>query len=481
MKKLLTTLLLAAASTQCFAQITWGTPATVYTGSGSNLHQRIALNRAGNPVVLWGKTDSRAYVSTWTGSAFTAPTAVNGSLTVFAQSWAGPDLAAYGDTMYVSMKVTPENVNTNYSYLAHSYNGGSTFSAPVRVDNIDTSLSRFPIVTTTSNGNPLVAFMKFNSVLGDAHYAVSRSTDYGMTFTSDVRASGAAGTVCDCCPATIISSGSKAIMLFRNNLSNIRDIWAGVSPDGGATFPTTMSADNTNWNITSCPASGPDGFVIGDSIYSVFYSAATGTSLAYLSRTSMSTGFSATAPFTGTFSGLLSQNYPRVANAGNSAAAVWLQNTSSGNGIAFAFTSNISAGFPGYSAVPSATGSGIMNADVAMSPGVIHVVWQDNNTNKVMYVKGTYPATTSVTTTTPKQLIEIYPNPASKSFSINIASLNGLSYCYLTDMTGRQIPLKAAINSTTATCSLSGIARGNYFFVAADNDGKGYFSKLIVE
>jgi hypothetical protein len=195
----------------------------------------------------------------------------------------------------------------------------------------------------------------------------------------------------------------------------------------------------------------------------------------------MSTGFSATAPFTGTFSGLLSQNYPRVANAGNSAAAVWLQNTSSGNGIAFAFTSNISAGFPGYSAVPSATGSGIMNADVAMSPGVIHVVWQDNNTNKVMYVKGTYPATTSVTTTTPKQLIEIYPNPASKSFSINIASLNGLSYCYLTDMTGRQIPLKAAINSTTATCSLSGIARGNYFFVAADNDGKGYFSKLIVE
>ena len=482
--KQLFTILIMFGSFQAFSQtITWGTPITVTTGTGSNLHPRIKLNRSGNPYILWGKTDTRTYFSKWNGTAFTTPIVPSGSLTIFAQSWAGPDLAALGDTVYVSMKVTPETSNTNYCYLAHSYNGGSSFSPPVRIDNIDTNTSRFPIVTTTANGNPLIAFMKFNAaLLSNAHYVVSRSTDYGLTFSADTPASrSVGGEVCNCCPSTIISSGSTAIMLYRNNLSNLRDMWAGISNDGGISFTNHLTVDNTNWNISSCPASGPNGFVIGDSIYTVFMSGATGTSLAYMSRTSISGLSSATAAITGTFAGLSSQNYPRIANAGNAATVVWVQNTTSGQSIVYSFINNISSGFSGYTTVTGATGSGIMNADVAMTPGAIHIVWEDDNTGKVMYVKGTYTVPTSVLPLANKQLIEVYPNPANDNFNVVLTNINNISYCYLTDNMGRNIELKPAIKNGKATFSLNGVAKGSYYFIMSDNTGKNYYSKLIVQ
>ena len=482
MKQFFFSLFLIAANFSGFSQtITWGTPTAVYSVSGSNLHPRIALNRSGNPYVLWGETDTRAYFSKWNGTSFTAPVVPSGSLTVFAQSWAGPAMAAYGDTVYVSMQVTPECVSTAYPYLAHSYDGGATFSMPVRMDNIDTNNSRFPIVTTTANGNPMTAFMKFNASCGNAHYVVSRSTDYGVSFSSDTVASGAAGMVCDCCPATILSTSSNAIMLFRNNLTNIRDMWTGISADGGVTFPNHMAVDNTNWNISSCPASGPDGFVIGDSIYTVFMSGGSGTSMVYLSRSSISGMTSSTAAITGMFAGLSSQNYPRIAHAANAAAVVWVQNTSSGNSIVYSFTNNISHGFSGYTTVTGATGSGVMNADIAITANAIHIVWEDDNTGKIMYLKGTYTGTTAIEQATEKELIAVYPNPASENFTVSLKGISNISYCYLTDNMGRKIALKPVVKNGIAVFPLKGIAKGGYYFIMVDDAGKNYYSKLTVE
>ncbi len=482
MKYFFTLCFAVAFSVPSFAQITWGTPITVTSsGTGSNLHPRIALNRSGDPYIVWGKTDTIAYFTKWNGTSFNPPSVPSGAHKVFAQSWAGPDLAAYGDTVYISMKVTPEGTITNYSYLAHSYDGGTTFSAPVRVDNIDTNISRFPTVTANATGNPVVAFMKFNASFNNAQYVVSRSTDGGATFSADVLASAGTNEVCNCCPATMLSSGSDIIVLYRNNATNIRDSWAAVSTTGGATFPSRMNIDNNNWLKTSCPASGPDGFVIGDSIYSVFMSGDT-PPLVYYSRSSISAMSSAsTTPLTGTVTGLLSQNYPRTANCGNVASAVWVQNVSSGKYIAFTFTNNITAGgFPPYSALSFATGTGIMNADVAMSPGAVHIVWEDDNTGKVMYLKGTYTVTTSVSQATSKEIIDLFPNPAKEEFTIILNKIN-ISSSYLVDMSGSRIDVVPIVNNGKASFSVQGIAKGNYYFVMNDESGKNYYSKLVLQ
>jgi hypothetical protein len=482
MKKMVTLLFVIACSFHGFSQISWGTPVAVYSvDANHNNHPRIALNRAGDPYIIFGQTDTRVYFTKWNGTAFTTPSVASGSLTVFSQSWAGPDIAAYGDTVYVSMKVTPEGTSSNYGYLAHSYDGGSTFSMPVRIDNIGANLSRFPIVTTTSNGNPLVAFMKFIPSMRNAQYAVARSTDYGMSFTAEAIASGTTDSVCDCCPASVISSGSNAIMLYRKNVngvSDIRDIWTGISNDGGMTFTSHMDVDNNNWIKTSCPASGPDGFVLGDTIYSVFMSR--DTSMVYFSKSSISGMVSSTTPLTGYFAGLNKQDYPRIANSSAAAMALWVQTMGASKSIVYSFTNRIASGFSGYTALAGASGSGIMDADVAMAPGAIHIVWEDDNTGKVMYVKGTYTVMPSDIPAVTRELIEVYPNPAGNNFTVSLDNISKISYSYLVDITGRHIELVPSVKNGKAVFSVNSIAKGNYYFVLSDDAGKQYYSKVVL-
>ncbi len=483
MKPILCTILAFALGAQCDAQtITWGTPIAVSGSATGNLHPRIQLNRAGNPVVLWGLTDLYAYVSRWNGTGFTTPLGVNSwTLPVFAQSWAGPDMASFGDTIYVAMKRTPETDATHYSYLAHSYDGGATFSAPVRVDNIDSNFSRFVTVTTNAAGNPLVAFMKFDTAFMNPHYVVCRSSDYGATFSTDVLASGSAGEVCDCCPASIISSGSRAVMLFRNNLSNIRDTWAGVSTDGGATFSGTMAVDNNNWSVMSCPASGPDGVIIGDTVYSVSMSQSSGRVVSYISKASLSAlATASTQPIAGTTTGFTQQNYPRIANAGNAAMAVWKQVSGGATMICGQLTENIHSGFSGFDTI--AIGSGLQNADVAMTPGVIHVVYEDDGTGKLMYIKGTYPVSgLTVETTAHQQRIELYPNPTINSFYVDTRTTGTITHSYIVGPDGRRMEVTPIVTGTTAQFSTENLSPGVYYVTFNTEKGIVFNGKIAVK
>lgn len=240
----------------------------ISTNTYGNMHPRITLDGAGNTLVVWGRmSDESVFFSRWNGTMFTTPIKLNPSwMKVATASWMGPNIASKGDTVYVVVKRSPEVSDTNHIYIIRSFNGGVSFSSPVRVSFIADSISRFPTVTIDATGNPIVAFMKFNSSLLDSRWVVTKSTDYGATFSTDVKASGYNGPtngVCDCCPGAIVTSKNVSTMLYRDNLNNIRDIWTGVSTNNNANFYGGFKVDNNNWMITSCPSSGPDGVIIG--------------------------------------------------------------------------------------------------------------------------------------------------------------------------------------------------------------------------
>ena len=179
--------------------IIWDQTIDVASSQFSNMHPRIEVDGAGKPLIIWGNSNSQqVFFTRLNGNGFASPKKLNpDTIPVFAASWAGPDLAANGDTVYVVFKETPEHENG--IYLVHSEDGGLTFSAPQRVEAIGDSLSRFPAVSTDVNGNPLVAFMKFNPGWGDARYVLAKSEDLGITFSPDVMGSGfSGGDVCDC-------------------------------------------------------------------------------------------------------------------------------------------------------------------------------------------------------------------------------------------------------------------------------------------
>ncbi len=458
--------------------ITWTMGMNISTNTYSNMHPRMALDSLGNPLVVWGKmSNESAYFSKWNGTAFTTPVKLNPSwMTIATASWQSADIAAHGDTVYVVVKRTPETNDTNRIFIFTSFNGGNSFNTPVELGFIADSISRFPTVTTDATGNPIVAYMKFNASFMDSRWVVAKSTDYGNTFSTDVKASGwgSSTEVCDCCPAAIVSSSNKSAILYRDNNSNIRDIWTGISNNDAASFSTGFEVDNNNWMVMSCPSSGPDGVIIGDTLYSTFMSSGSGNYRTYFSKSSISTGaIGSFSNLTGAIPGLSQQNYPRIETDGNAMAIVWKQTVSGVAQLPILFTNNISNGFPAsYDTVDL---DNITNADVAMKNGKIYVVWQDDATGTVKYRRGTYTPMSTGINKEFENNFSIFPNPATDKLNI-ISPDNKIFSLNILNSFGENI------YSTKATSNLqietSSFASGLYF-IQVNSQNKLFTQKFI--
>lgn len=221
-------------------------------------------------------------------------------------------------------------------------------------------------------------------------------------------------------------------MIYRDNNNDIRDSWAGISNNQGISFTGGMNVDMNNWVINYCPATGPDGVIIGDTLHSVFMSEASGTSKVYRSASSISNLTSQTSQLlTGNIAGLNMQNYPRIDRNGSAIAIVWKQNVNGLDQLPILFTNNISSRFPvNYDLVDL---NDITNADVALSNGNIYVVWEDDNSGTVKFRKGTHTPATSLNDLT-ANLLSIYPNPSSGL--INISSSDIIIGIRITRLTG---------------------------------------------
>lgn len=432
--------------------ITWDAGSDVATSTYENLHPRIVTNGSGNAIVIWGRSsDESVFISRFEGSSFTMPVKLNPSwLTVATASWMGPDIAAKGDTLYVVMKQTPEAEITSHIYMVSSFNGGITFSDPVQVNFIADSISRFPTVTVDELGNPIIGFMKFDPGFGNARWVVTRSNDFGNTFSPDVLASGWSGTgaaVCDCCPGSITSSLNTVAMQYRDNLNNLRDSWAGISTDGGDFFTKGIPIDQNNWMINICPSTGPDGVIIGDTLYSTFMNGGGGMDLSYFSKASL---FSPTGaegiPLTGMIPGLSSQNYPRIANWGNAFAIAWKQHVNGDDQLALRFSNNLYNGLPeGFDTVDVGN---ITNTDLALTDGNIFVVWEDDDLGTVGFRQGTFTTPTSISETQLGKILSVFPNPASEIITIEFAAYSTEeSEFTISDLRGKKI-LSTSVSMT---------------------------------
>lgn len=403
------------------AQITWNMGMNISANTYGNMHPRMTLDGLGNPLVIWGKmSEQSVYFSKWTGTMFTTPIKLNPAwMTIATASWQSADIASFGDTVYVVVKRTPESLDTNRIFIFTSFNGGNSFNTPVELGFIADSISRFPTVTTDATGNPIVAYMKFNNSFMDSRWVVSKSNDLGNTFLTDVKASGWGNSaeVCDCCPGAIVSDGNKTAMIYRDNNSNIRDIWTGISNNNAATFSSGFELDNNNWMVMSCPSSGPDGVIIGDTLYSTFMSMGSGASRSYFSKSSISSGVvSSMSNLTGSIAGLSQQNYPRIATDGTAMAIVWKQIVSSMSQLPILFTNDIANGF--QTAYDTVDLDNITNADISMSNGKLFVVWQDDVSGTVKYRMGTYNQSNVGINETNAVSFSLYPNPASSTLTL---------------------------------------------------------------
>ena len=474
MKKILL-IIFASISTIAFAQnnITWNMGMNISTNTYGNMHPRMALDGAGNPMVIWGRmSDESVFFSKWNGTMFTVPVKLNPSwLTVATAGWMGPDIASKGDTVYVVVKRTPEISDTNRIFILSSFNGGLSFNTPVELAFIADSLSRFPTVTVDDTGNPVIAYMKFNSSFLESRWVVTKSTDYGNTFSTDVKASGwgSSAEVCDCCPGAIVSTGNISAMLYRDNNSNIRDIWTGISTNNNSSFTSGFNVDNNNWMLMSCPSSGPDGVIIGDTLYSTFMNGGSGSYRNYLSKSSITNGtVNTVSNLTGNISGLGQQNYPRIASDGNAMAIVWKQTISGSAQLPILFTNNIANGFP--AAYDTVDLNDITNADIALSNGKIFVVWQDDNSGTIKYRSGTY--TPVITSANEIELSDFsfFPNPVSSQITLQLTNNLQNAKAEIINLLGEIVVTQYLNNAQSTILDIANLREGIYFIQIKSQD-----------
>ena len=484
-KTLLTIILLFTLSFELFAQsgISWN--ATINVNNMSmygNLHPKITMDRSGDPMIIWGKTsNTAAYFSKWNGTSFTTPVIVNTTIPVFTASWAGPDIASNDDTVYVVVKETPEMMNP--AYIFSSFDGGNTFSDTIRLDTYRAdSISRFPTVTVDNAGNPIVGYMKINSDFTTARWVVTRSNDYGATFNVDVKGSGwSGGDVCDCCPATITNSGNTVAIMYRDENSNIRDMWTGVSTDNGNTFNNGMALDSPLWMLMACPSSGPNGVIIGDKLYSVLMSGYTGNYLTYFSESTISSLSNDTVyPLTGMMAGLTTQNYPRIATDGSAVGIVWKQTVSGESQLPLLFTNNINNGFPAqYDTIDLGD---ITNADIAIYNGNIHIVWQDDISGTVKYRSGTFSSTMGIDNISEDNILQVYPNPVMSVMNVQLKNnFTGSAEITITDVLGKTVQRRSVnINNGDMGIDVSGFTNGVYMIEVIAGSQK-FASRFVKE
>lgn len=396
-------------------QINWEPTEEIASIIYNNNRPRIAVNGSGEPLVIWGRPGkvvfSKKVGDTFTPAEFLNPDTIN----VAQASWMGPDIAAHGDTVYVVFKETPENDSSSRIWCTHSYDGGNSFSPPVKVDVGVEHLSRFADVTTDAAGNPMVAYMQIEGDFEEHQWVVAKSTDFGASFLPAVLASGYSGPeteACDCCPGTVTTSEDYVAMIYRDNNDNLREHWAGISADSGDTFEGGINVDQHNWIIPACPASGPDGVIIGDTLYSAFMSGATGSPRVYFDKASISSMNSPGGQLIGAVvPGLAQQNYPSMANWDNAMAVSWTQIVDGSNQLAVKYTDDIFNGLP--SAHEVIADDHVVNSDIAVSAENVFVVWEDSNSGTVKFRSATRGGTSSAGLERVMENMNVFPNPSN--------------------------------------------------------------------
>lgn len=364
-----------------------------------NLRPRISVDRQGEPMVVWYHAlEQSVYFSRWNGTGFGTPNRLTPlGFNAGGASWMGPEISSFGDTVYIVVKKMPETIDSNRVFLYRSFDGGNTFLSPTQLAFINDSLSWLPTVSVDNAGHPLVAFIKTGLGFTHPEWVFSRSNDYGASFEPDVLAgewSGPNSEACDCCPGSIAATANRVNVTYRDNLNDVRDIWSGFSADGGNSFTNGIAVDNNNWMAMSCPASGPDTYIHGDTLYTVFMSRGNGSFRNYISKTSLTSqamiSFNALAD---TIVGLTQQNLPRIAGSGSVAAIAWRQVANAT--VQLPLLINFDIGGSGTWQLVNVDSDYITNTDVAVSNDAVHVVWQDDNAGLIQYRKGNF-ATSSL-------------------------------------------------------------------------------------
>ena len=386
MKRLLLIFLLSIP-TFIFSQLTFGPEIQISDNITGYGRPRMAITANDIPVIIWFKEGGNQSIKISRGNGngtFTVPIDVVSS-DFEPTGFIGPEIAAKGDTVYIAFICGALSNNT--IMIKKSFDGGLTFSDTIRVSPKDNNFKyAMPNVAVMEDGNPVVTYMRSSSTWTDWEQMVNVSTDFGLTFPNEVDGSALAnGEPCDCCKSSVVTFENNVFLIFRNDESNIRNMYISKSTDGGMSFTSVEDLDDIDWIINSCPTSSGYGVVNGDSILIVRRNGGTGVHQLYFSNVDKNTlqkeYYRELSPI-----GTGLQDMPAVAGDDNVVGVVWQDARSGNNSCYFTYSTTGINNLGNTFEMSDSTAIGHKtHADIEYSNGVFYFVYRYNSGHSIMY------------------------------------------------------------------------------------------------
>jgi hypothetical protein len=258
----------------------------------------VAADSRGRVLLAWASETAEAEHTLWLarsadgGATFAEPaafrkvpiyryTATTKGKEVARATSVAPRLAAVGDVIYLGWTEAAGGGPHVDFFVAHSADGGQTFSAPACVHGADAVRPGFTALRAGADG--LVAC----SWLDGRHKAqqpfCSIAEPGGDRFHPDEQVyAGPTGGVCPCCDMDVVrSTGGGMFVGFRNNDDDYRDIcvarWRGAA--GG--FDPPVMVNRERWRFNGCPHDGPSLALGQDRLHVLWMDAHTGRRRVY--------------------------------------------------------------------------------------------------------------------------------------------------------------------------------------------------------
>lgn len=454
---------------QTVIDIVWDDPIAVSVEAQDNNRPRIALTQEGNPIVLWGQdSGNQLHLARWVAPGFESVSGfLPAGIEAFTSVWAGPELDANGGVVAVVFKRYPEDVNG--AYYIQSLDGGLTWSDTLQVDFALGSgfQSRFPSVALDSSGEAAVSLMTFEGNYLDPTYEVAMGSDGNAVFSELQNTSTAFfdGEACDCCMAEMLHQGDDVIQLYRNNIGNIREIRAVRSSDNGSEFDQSFECDQTQTYSNVCFSSGPSGVFWNNMLLTAFRANVEDGVRAYVSLNDLDSGvLEQSVPIDADVASNVSQNNVKSATNGVFLATAWEEIRTTSTNVLLALGTSVGGLTSAHDTVNVVHQGRQINPDIAMDDTHIHMVWQDNELDVVMYRRGFLPVTFQVGSEERNSMI-LYPNPCANYLTIEGLQLNE-EYASMFSVLGKEMKcnvLQTSVNSVSI--DTSGLTAGVWVLV----------------
>jgi len=468
MKRLLFSLLFIASFSAISQSLNFSDIEYVNPNETSSMRPRICLVD-GDPLVMFTRNSlgekifvNRKKDGVWLGENIISAVGVNFQ----AGTRLGPAIASNGQTVYVSYLIdtTPKQV-----VFHRSVDGGLTFTEAIVAHELGANLAEGIDVLVLPDGNPVIAFLHYGPGWADASQVVIRSYDGGESFTDLISID---NTPCECCTPSLIAGETTYGVLYRDNDADIRTFKTRISSNENAEFTGSVETDPTYWEVSVCPASSADGFMVGDTLYSTWMSKPSSITEVFMSKTQL--GEEVIIDWSTVDSSLDygSQNHPKMDGNSETQVVVWEEYREAKKDIYAVVIQNGVHG-PSFSVSVGDSIEHKENVDMMYDKesDVFHLVYRNKGENAVVYRTMT-PSGLSIEEAKIES-IRLYPNPATDGLRLDV-NLNGLATYHIYNSIGEMV----STDFYNGFISIEHLQSGNYF-IELKNDSKTFKASFV--